>query len=217
MDIINFKNPPNKTPFAPTWDYYICENNIAKNVNVNKLKNLIIDKEKEIINQYEYLHDWNTGLGENSLTSRSNNYNLLKWPETVNLKNAIRNTFFNFMHGLGIDIDGEFYIQCWANVLRKGQYIQKHHHWHSPYCFLGGHVCIQEKETSTIYINPITGQEYESKNEPGKITLFPNWLPHRTSIHRADIERITIAFDIIPAITYIEDIYDDRKDHWAEL
>lgn len=217
MEIINFKNPINKTPFAPTWDYYICVEDISKNINIESLKSIILDKEQEIINTYDFVHDWNTGLGSNSLTSRSNYYNLLKWDNTKNLKDAIKNTLQKFTYSLGIDIEGKFYIQCWANVLRNDEEINVHHHWHSPYTFLGGHVCLEHNSTSTYYINPYTKEEYEIKNEKGKITLFPNWVPHRTNKHTGEVERITLAFDIIPEVTYQEDIFEDKKEHWVLL
>lgn len=217
MEIIHFQNPVNKTPFAPMWEYDICVDDISKHINLDKLKDLVLDNELKLIQKYEYTHDWNTGLGRNSLTSRSNNYNLLKWNGTQDLKSAIKNTLYKFTHGLGIDIEGDFYIQCWANVLRNNEEIKTHHHWHSPYTFLGGHICIQQDSTSTFYKNPYTGHEYEIINQVGKITLFPNWLPHRTNKHLKDKERITLAFDIIPEITYNEDIYDEKKGHWVLL
>ena len=30
------------------------------------------------------------------------------------------------------------------------------------------------------------------------MTLFPSWLPHSTTKHMENVERITIAFDIVP-------------------
>ena len=37
---------------------------------------------------------------------------------------------------------------------------------------------------------------YSSKNEVGKITLFPNWIEHYTDKHISPKERITVAFDL---------------------
>ena len=42
------------------------------------------------------------------------------------------------------------------------------------------------------------GQVYHAENVPGKLTLFPNYIPHYTSIHQEDFPRITIAFDLYP-------------------
>ena len=38
---------------------------------------------------------------------------------------------------------------------------------------------------------------HQSKNKVGKITLFPNYIPHFTNTHEGDNERITIAFDLV--------------------
>ena len=38
------------------------------------------------------------------------------------------------------------------------------------------------------------------------MTIFPSWVPHDTSIHKGDSERITIAFDFIPEGTPLEDL-----------
>ena len=38
---------------------------------------------------------------------------------------------------------------------------------------------------------------HQSKNKVGKITLFPNHIPHFTNTHEGDKERVTIAFDLV--------------------
>ena len=59
---------------------------------------------------------------------------------------------------------------------------------------------VQCSNTSTIYINPVNQindpEEYISINEVGKITLFQNCIPHYTTKHEDDTERISIAFDL---------------------
>jgi len=217
MNILHFQNPPQKTVFAPVWNYYVCEDNIKHLIDIEKYKQMILKKEKDIILNNSYTHDWGTGLGNNSMTSRSDSFNVLKWSNTENLKKAIRNTFNLFLKNIGLMPDKSIYVQCWANVLRKGEQINQHQHWHSPYTFLGGHICIQANDTNTNYVNPFTKEIYNSHNQFGKITLFPNWLEHYTDKHLCTTERITIAFDIIPQITFDEDIYENKKDHWVRL
>ena len=38
---------------------------------------------------------------------------------------------------------------------------------------------------------------YNSKNEMGKLTIFPSTLPHTTDKVTGDEKRVTIAFDVI--------------------
>lgn len=217
MNILHFKNPIPKTVFAPVWDYHICEDNIKHIIDIEKYKQMILKKEKDIILNNSYTHDWGTGLGNNSMTSRADSFNVLKWRDTEDLKQAIRQTFDLFLKSLGFAPNEAIYVQCWANVLRKNEKIHQHHHWHSPYTFLGGHICIQSDNTSTHYVNPYTKEVYDSKNDQGKITLFPNWIEHYTDKQIYDNERITIAFDIIPQVTFDEDIFDNKKDHWIKI
>ena len=150
MKLIQFENDPPKTKFAPVFDYWVYENF----VDIGDLKSIILSKEKEIIEGNPYTHDWNTGLGKDSLTSRSDCYNILKWGEAHFLKEIIRSSHDNMITELGYKWEDRIYVQCWANVLRKGQAIKQHHHWDSPYTYLGGHICLDNYDTSTHYEIP---------------------------------------------------------------
>jgi hypothetical protein len=113
--------------------------------------------------------------------------------------------------------ENKIYVQCWANVLRKGQRIKPHQHWNSKYTYLGGHICLDDYDTHTYYINPYTRKTFDTKNVKGKVYLFPNWLEHYTDTYEGDDVRVTIAFDIITQTVYDEDIFDNKKDHWVQL
>ena len=217
LKLIQFKNYPKKTPFAAEWDYIICEGNVKSIVDFDKIKNLILSKEAEVIQTYKYTHDWGTGLGADSMTSRSDSFNLLKLPEAAELKTAIRATYDKFLPELGLIPEDKIYVQCWSNVLRKGQDIKQHRHWFSNYAYLCGHICVQQENTNTYYVGPYADEAYPSANETGKITLFPAWLSHYTDRHDGNNERITIAFDIIPKVTLVENIMEHKHEHWVEL
>jgi len=75
MKIIQFENETPRTRFAPVFNYYIYEST----VDVKNLKSIILSKEKEIVRDYPYTSDWNTGLGDSSMRSISNCYNVIKW------------------------------------------------------------------------------------------------------------------------------------------
>jgi hypothetical protein len=51
--------------------------------------------------------------------------------------------------------------------------IKPHVHDRGPYCYLGGHICVQTENTKTVYINPINQmikyETYESENIQSKI------------------------------------------------
>ena len=212
--VIQFENEEPKTIFAPTYKFYVYEGEVK----VKNIRDTILEKEEKIISDHSYESDWNTGLGKDSMTSRSSSYNLLKWEEADHIRDIIRNSHDNLVTTLDVNIwEDKIYVQCWANVLRKGQTIKPHQHWNSQYTYLGGHICLDDYDTHTYYVNPYTKKTFKSKNEKGKVHLFPNWLEHYTDPYEGDDVRVTIAFDIITQIVYDEDIFDNKKDHWVQL
>jgi len=200
-----FKNEPKQNVFAPEWNYFIYESNI-KDLNFKLIKNLILKKEKDILKKTKPSNkksvDGFTKLGKNSLTSRYESFNVLKWKnkEIIKLEKNILKEYKNFLKKLNFKIPEKLYIQCWANVLRKNEQIKPHIHNITNDSYLSGHVCISTQNTSTFYINPINQinypDTYESKNKEGKFTLFQSYIPHYTSKFKEKGERITIAFDL---------------------
>jgi hypothetical protein len=203
--IINIKSVQKNNFFAPEWNYYIIED-IIKKVNFNLLSKFLLKKEKEILkiknNFNKKITDGYTGLGNNSITSRYSLYNIFNFKnkEILKIKKSILKTHTKFLNYLNIEIPKNLWIQCWFNVMRKGESIKAHIHGTGPDTYLGGHICVQVFNTSTNYINPVNQindpEIYYSKNETGKITLFQNCIPHFTDKHDFDKERITIAFDL---------------------
>mgnify|MGYP001157040350 FL=1 len=215
MKIYKFTNGDTYTPFAAAWEYFICEDKLT--IPLDDIKKEILDKEKSIIDQHEFEDDWGTKLGANSLTARSNKYNLLKFDSADPLRRCIKKTHDKFVMEIGFKYAPQIYVQCWANVMRKGDQIAVHSHGTDPYGYLSGHVCVQVNDTNTNYYNPYGGSAWDSPNEVGKITLFPNYLPHGTDKVEDDDERITIAFDIYTEEGYTNSITDDMKSHWLKL
>ena len=212
--IYKFVNDKIRNEFNPTFSYYLYED-ILK-FNFEKLKKDILDLEKDIIKKYPSFTDGDTGLGDDSLTSRFRYYNLLQLNETKFLKNIIRESHDNFLNRQNYKIDNNYYVQCWANVMRKGEQIKTHNHGGSNYTYLSGHICVHTENTSTHYISPYFRNLFSSKNQPGKITLFPSYSDHYTDKVISDL-RITIAFDIINEESLHEDIYANMKNHWEKI
>tara|TARA_R110000751_G_scaffold72583_2_gene147133 strand:+ start:2504 stop:3175 length:672 start_codon:yes stop_codon:yes gene_type:complete len=206
FSLVQFISQPKNNFFSPQWHYYICETEFD-NVDYKKLAKFLLKKEKTILKlkptiKENKISDGYTGLGKNSTTARYDRYNVLNWKniEIVKLKNNIIKTHNCLLKTLNVPLPTELYIQCWYNVLKKTQYIRPHIHGVSPDTYLGGHICIQVKDTSTYYINPINQindpEIYKSQNKVGKLTLFQNCIPHYTDVHKDKKERITIAFDL---------------------
>jgi hypothetical protein len=206
MKLINFKSKPKLTPFAPEWNYFLIESTV-NNIDFKKLTKYLLSKEKEILKlpcttKEDKVSDGYTGLGKDSVSSRYDKYNVFFWKnkEITILKKNIIEIHDKFLKLLKLDIPKKLYIQSWVNIMRKGEQIKPHIHNTEADTYLGGHICIQCNDTSTIYMNPVNQlndpETYVSKNEVGKLTLFQSNLPHYTDIHNFDEERITIAFDL---------------------
>ena len=212
VNIVKFKSEPGRTFFAPEFDYTIFETQTFE-VDFKELAKLLLSKEKEVLEFpiSTVSGDAYTGLKKDSTTTRFDKYNVLKW-EGENIKHIKGNIISFHNHILKYFNQppvNELYIQCWYNVMRKGEQIKPHLHNIGPNCYLGGHICVQCDDTSTHYINPINQindpMTYSSKNDVGKMTIFPDNVPHYTDIHNSDKERITIAFDLL-----IENPYKDN-------
>lgn len=211
MKLFVFRSKPKKSPFAPEWNYIMFESMID-DIDFDKISSVILKKEIELQNQYPSDKiksminkpdvDGYVGLNHNSMTSRYHFYNVFSWQnyEIQLLKNKILEIYFVFLDSIKVKRE-KTWIQCWANVMRTGEQIKPHLHSTCPYTYLGGHVTIQCENSSTFYINPINQlndpETHESKNEIGKLTFFQNNIPHYTSVHNGQKERITIAFNII--------------------
>jgi hypothetical protein len=210
MQIFCFENNPVSNCFAPTWRYVFGEE-LTTHIDVDYLAELILSKEDEIksstmikkINDGSCF-DGGTGLGPQSLTSRSGQYNLLTWDdhEVKKLFNQIKKTYIEFYEHVGVGKRPSTFIQCWANVVNPGQHLNIHHHSFHEESYLGGHFCVQVEKSETLYINPIKkayfeDEQYASPNVPGKLTIFQSVIPHGTTPHVGTKKRITIAFDII--------------------
>jgi len=222
IDLIAFKSDSPKTPFAPSY-FWVLGESILTEINCNELAKLILIKEKEIISTTKpvdiaAISDGYTGLGDNSLTARYIRFNVFEWnhDEILKLKKSIYKKYITFLESLNVP-RSKVWIQCWANVLRSGQKINPHSHNTGPYCYLGGHFCVQAENTKTVYMNIIDQindiQKYESENVPGKISFFQNCIPHYTTEHNGDKERITIAFDLIVDENYQNNFIAERKQH----
>ena len=192
---------------------------VPTDINVKKLAKKILKNEPRIIKKYpgkgidlKYDFDGDTGLGSNSLTSRSCHYNLLNWWGTGSLRKWMRNGYEKY-HNIQ---DTSLYVQCWANVMRKGDQIKAHKHeaydGTSSVKHLCGHLSVQvDGSTSTYY------EDHPILNKNAQMTFFPAHTFHRTDRYENDSERITVAFDILSEEFYNEDIFDQYKKHWVKI
>ena len=203
------------TEYAPSYKYFVFENIITK-VDFKKVSDFILKKEKEIVEKFPTNGDGDTGLGDSSLTARFKQFNVFEWvgecQELKIIQKSIIENLEDLINSTHTSMPNLMYIQCWANVMRKGQEIKIHSHSSDAFSYFGGNIVIKAKNTKTYYVNPLKyfdtiGRKnniIESENVVGKLTLFNNYIPHYTDKQIDDDERITIAFDLIPFVPKTE-------------
>ena len=189
---------------------------ISPDVNVHRLSQQILKNEPKIIDRYpptalDGVSDGGTGLGLNSLTSRFFHFNVLNWWGTRKLRKSIRKGYETYTNIK----DQPIYVQCWANVMRKGQRIYSHIHVDRSlpaHQNLSGHFNVKVDGLTSTYYN---GEPHVNKD--GEMLLFPSFIPHWTDVYNGEEERITVAFDIMSADFYKQDVFDDAKSHWVKI
>ena len=149
LSLIEFRSEDKQTPFAPTWDYKLAEGEID-DVDFDYIAKYLTEKKEEILKIKPSKGDGYTGLGGGSVTARHADFNIFNFEdEEINkLKSNILFLHSQLIQVVGADefnkykFDG-LYIQCWYNVMKKGERILPHIHDIAPVCYLGGHITVQ--------------------------------------------------------------------------
>ncbi len=190
---------------------------INTDIDLINLSSRVLRNENKILEKYpptdyfKHISDGGTGLGKNSLTSRFYHFNVLSWFGTRKLKKYIKEGYNKFN---GVK-NAPVYVQCWANVMRKGDTIKPHAHMDeniNSLHALSGHLCVKvDGSTSTYY----DGRPLQNVN--GQMVFFPSTMTHWTDTYMGDSERITIAFDIYSKEWFDYDIFEEAKSHYIKL
>jgi len=190
---------------------------VDSDINRSWLSSRVLRNEQKILKKYPptnfsgQITDGGTGLGSNSLTSRFYHFNVLSWFGTRKLKKCIKEGYNKFNDVKNVPV----YVQCWANVMRKGDIIKPHTHMNeniSSLHALSGHLCVKVDDTTSTYYGgrPI-------RNVSGQMVFFPSTMTHWTNTYMGDSERITIAFDIYSKEWFNYDVFEEAKSHWIKL
>lgn len=185
------------------------------NLNLKNLKNSCYLLEKIIIDNFTT--EDVTNAHTTVLTKLYSKYNLFLYPlpEFNKLFFFIRDTIRE------IGGDQDFYIQCWLNIYRKGDFIDWHSHWPEHLKTWHGFFCVDCEPSVTTYKIPkktfIKKEVIVDVNSKNNLLVISksDGDSHRTwAWEHADRDRITIAFDIVPR-TSLE--YDRNLNHWVPI
>jgi len=202
MKLINFKSNFPLTPFSPNYNYFIFENDISNEIDINEILNYMFDREKELLKDDKNIDK--SDIEKKVMTIRYKFFNekIFKTKHMINLINILKKNIYDYSEILHEKIPENLWIQMWCNILRKEQSIDIHQHDDSEFSYLSGNLCLQSNNTKTHYINPQNyfkkfEPEYSSENKKGNLTIFPSAIPHCTDSVKDNDIRVTIAFDVL--------------------
>lgn len=188
--------------YAPTWNIPFWNSIYPNPAEIDVIRQWLIDNEQNIIDKFKNDQDGDggTGLGENSLTGQYMSYNLFEItkdvPEFQNLLNWIKDQYALMMQTNSTTIRN-LNLFSWANVVRKGQKIDKHGHGGRNYSYLSGNLHLDNYQTKTLYFSPVDENvKMGIDNVKGGLTMFPSYILHSVSEHQEDTKRVSIAFDL---------------------
>jgi len=216
-NVYQFKSKPANNPFAPEFEYTIIEGQCFHYGECITIAEYLLEKEQELLKKLESKQsmDGNTGLGSNSITSKFPYFSVFDFDHYMG--NVIRMKVLELFEDV-LTISkkkwhSHLYGQSWFNVMRKGQKINMHTHGINEDILYGFHITISTEYTSTIYHNPFDHRQViEIPNKIGNITLFPNFLPHQTSVYNGDKTRISIAGDLTDSMSVGKKDYGIYRD-----
>lgn len=191
-----------------------------KNLDLNLLKlKTGCDQMYDLIKK-NFSGNKNDYTGQSTLTTKLfKSYNLLMYPlpEFHELFNEIKKMFFEIIEKDITIPKKKYYIQCWLNYYRKGDFIGWHNHWPPETKSWHGYYCVDTECSFTSYIIPNNEDKIiDIISEDNLLVMSKSdGDRHRSSEWlNNDRPRITIAFDIVPR-EYI--CYDNLLNHWVPV
>ncbi len=97
--------------------------------------------------------------------------------------------------------DKKYYIQCWLNIYEQGSFVDWHDHYPAKADSWHGFFCVDCEPSNTTYQLPNLSTSIDIVSENNLLVISKsNGDRHRTwPWEYSDRDRITIAFDIVPA------------------
>lgn len=182
---------------SPFLDRDILVSNVG--ADLSNVANFLISKEQYILDNYPFVSDYGTMLPTN-VTTRSSTYNVFHFmnecPDLQLILDHIKQQYNIYVKNVGFE---EYVkkpgINCWFNILRKGEKIGIHKHSENERSFVCATLSIQVDETETFYRKH--GEIVKSiPNRNGEFVMFKCDLEHGTTEHTKDSLRVTLGIDI---------------------
>lgn len=117
-------------------------------------------------------------------------------PELEKFFHIVRKQYLLFLKELNYP-RLKVYVHAWANVLRDGEWISKHHHTADPSSYISGTYYLTTNPTYLKVSSPIRVDQMEMfPTKKSSIVMFPSWVPHESDVYKGNDTRVSLAFDI---------------------
>ena len=166
-------------------------------IDLPKLKSLLLKLEKELLAEFEYIPPIYSGTKGSKISGYYSHYNLNDINEPI-----LQELFAKIKEKLCqkcLDTTG-MYFQAWLNVHRKGENLFWHSHLPertNAYLYSHGYFCVEAEPSKTLYA--IAGHddiiEVNNKNSTVVAGHLQNFFLHKVTRWEQDCERITIGFN----------------------
>ena len=154
--------------------------------------------------------DTAVGMYGSKTTASYSQYNLLSFPVE-----SFQNLYHNMVSVIKPCLPKETHVlQCWLNIFRGNEFIDWHNHWKKKFRVIHGFYCVHVTPSFTEYkFDHLPDNIFKVKSSEGLLVFGKsNGDLHRSSPwHDHNNPRITIAFDIIPVSTMVNEI---RPNHY---
>lgn len=180
---------------------------------VSRLTEYVLDIEKNIIakeglvsevpkntkdDMYQYTQQWKQHNLVHDVAGLDGEH-LERFPENPvqkELFNLIRTNYLTFLADLHFP-RVKVYINAWANILTRTQWISKHNHMSHADAYLAGTYYLTTNKTHLYLENPLNPKDIrQSATVARKIIFFPSYLQHWSDSCDHEDLRISIAFDL---------------------
>lgn len=202
MTLVPFADAFPQTEFAPHYKTFMWAQKYENTAAIREAKSWILDNEERLKSQSQGRDksDAGTGLSDDSLTANYLNFNLFyearEMPWCMEIHSWIHQQYTTFMSMTGNPVR-ELWVNSWANVIRKDENFNLHHHGTGPTSYLSLNMHLGDYETKTIYMNPFTHDQHAFDNVEGGLTIFPSHVRHGVGPYGGDEPRVSIAADLL--------------------
>jgi len=203
-------------------------NNIENYIHTKKINLDLVEMKLKSYQMYYHIKK-TFALGKNHYSGHSTmttqlfqQYNLLLYPVSPEFHSLYKEICLMFKEICPKDEfdNNQFYMQCWLNFYRKGEFIDWHGHWPANTLSWHGFYCVDCEPSKTTYKLPNSDNQIDIPSENNLLVMSPSdGDQHRTWPWDENRPRITIAFDVVNRKTVMEGWNDGNlpDNHWIPI